>query len=294
LLTAITGKYFIPIFSKDLMKREGIEELLGITSVIAGAILMGSVAIFIRNINLSPIQTSFFRFFFGFLFLFLFTVITGRRIRIGNKRLLFIMAIINVMLVSSYIASIQLIPAATAALLLYMAPVYVILIAYAMGEKISPKVFLALPLSLVGLFLMLMPEGGLSEGVFFGLIAGFSYAFYFFVMKKLRTEMESIEVTVAYLGLSALILSPSLALPFSDVSIFWLLGLGLVPTAVAFTLFNYGLKYCKISEGPIFALVEPIAAAFFGLIFFAETFTTIQLIGMALVLTGVGIALRKM
>ncbi|AGK61953.1 putative permease [Archaeoglobus sulfaticallidus PM70-1] len=268
-------------------------ERLGVLSVIAGAIMMGSLVIFVRNINLNAVQTSFFRFFFGFLFLLIFSVLSRRKISFERPKMLLIMSLLSIMVVNFYIASIQLIPAGTAALLLYMAPVYVLPIAYLSGEVISRKIFVSIPLSISGLYLMLSPTGVLNAGIIFGLISGFVYALYFMVIKRIRDYMQSIELTTAYLGISSLILAPSLVIyPIGEVNLMWLIGLGLIPTALAFTLFNFGLKYCKLSEGPVFALIEPISASLFGLMLFGETFTPIEITGMILVLAGVAIALK--
>jgi drug/metabolite transporter (DMT)-like permease len=270
-------------------------EILGNLSVVGGAILMGTVGVFIRNIHLAPLHLAFFRFLFGFIFLSIIFITGRRKLRFDNLKLLFLIAVINVVVITAYITSVQLIPLGMAALLLYLAPVYVIAIAYLMGEKIGSRVLISIPISISGLFLMLMPSGGMNEGIFFGLISGLFYAFYFFAIKRVRKTMESLEITLGYLAISSLILSPSLVIPFtiSPSDILWIVGIGLIPTAVAFTLFNYGLKYCKITEGPVVALVEPVSAGVFGFLFFGEVFSQMQILGMILVLAGIGIAIKK-
>jgi len=276
------------------MKTQEIRELSGVASVITAAVLMGSVAVFVRNIHMNPIHITFFRFLFGFLFLIPITISVKRRPSFDDAKLLLTISIINVTIVTFYISAIQLIPVGLAALLLYMAPVYVIPIAYLTGEKINHTVFISLPISLAGLFFMLIPSGSLNMGVAFGFVAGLSYAFYFFIIKRLREWMPSLEITTIYLGISSLILLPSVfVIPLSELDLGWLIALGLIPTAIAFTLFNFGLKYCKISEGPLLALAEPVAASIFGFLVFNESFSGIQLFGMILILTGVGIAIKN-
>jgi drug/metabolite transporter (DMT)-like permease len=269
--------------------------VVGNLSLVCGAILMGTVGIFIRNVDLSPVHLAFFRFLFGFIFLLIIFVAGRKRLRFENLKLLFLIAAINVIVVTAYVTSIQLIPLGMAALLLYLAPIYVIPIAYFAGESVDPKVLFSIPISISGLFLMLMPSGAMNVGVFFGLISGLCYSLYFFVIKRLRKTMESLEITLAYLAISSLILSPFLTLPFtvSFSDLLWLVGIGLIPTAVAFTLFNYGIKYCKVTEGPVVALVEPVSAGIFGFVLFGEVFSSLQILGMILVLTGVGIAIKK-
>jgi len=266
--------------------------MLCLTVVIA-AILMGTLPIFVRSINMSPIQLSFFRLFFGFVFLGVILAILRERPRITSWKLIWGIVIINTLTVVSYIASIQLVEVATAALMLYMAPIYVIPLAKITGEGIHPESMLALPPGLVGLWLMLSPHN-FSIGVISGLVSGLSYAAYFLLMKKARREMRALHITFVYLTLSSLMLLPSLFIePIPEVSIPWLLGLGIIPTGLAFSLFNFGIKYCRVDQAPFFALIEPVAAGFFGYLFFGETLSWIQLIGACLILLSIAVAARE-
>ena len=263
-------------------------------TVIVAAIMMGTLPIFIRNIDMNPVQLSFFRLFLGFVFLGIILSIIKEKPKITSWRIVGAIVIVNTLTVVSYIASIQLVEAATAALLLYMAPVYVIPLAKLTGERIHGSSWLALPISLTGLWLMLSPHS-FSSGVIFGLISGFSYAVYFLLMKRARKEMEALHITFVYLGFASLLLLPSLLLyPIGELDIPWLLGLGLIPTALAFTLFNFGIKYCRVEQAPLFALVEPVAAGFFGYALFGEVLTAEQLIGAMLILLSVSIAAKGM
>ncbi len=263
-------------------------------TVVIAAILMGSLSIFVRNIPLHPIQLTFFRFFIGFIFLSVLVAITREKIVIREPKIVAGLVIANTITVASYISAIQLIEVATAALLLYMAPIYVVPAAYFLGKRIEKYTWIALPLGIFGLYLMLSPYGSLSIGLIFGLISGISYAAIFILMKKARAFMSSLQITFVYLGFSSLLLSPSLVIfPFKEVSILWLLGLGLIPTTIAFTLFNYGIKHCRVEQAPLFALVEPVAAGLFGFFIFGEMLTIKQLVGAALILTSVVLAWKE-
>jgi len=276
-----------------MMSNSTFSNLKAFTVVIA-AILMGSLSVFVRNLPLHPLQLTFFRFFIGFIFLSIFVAITRERIAVSKPKIVAGLVIANTITVASYIAAIQQIEAATAALLLYMAPIYVIPAAYFLGERIERYSWIALPLGILGLYLMLSPYGSFSIGLFFGLISGISYAAIFILMKKIRAVMSSLQITFVYLGFSSLLLSPSLVIfPIQEVNILWLLGLGLIPTAIAFTLFNYGIKHCRMEQAPLFALVEPVAAGLFGFFIFGEMLTIKQLIGAALILTSVALAWKE-
>lgn len=264
------------------------------STVIIASILMGSLAVFVRNIPLHPLQIVFFRTFFGFLFLSIPVLAFREKLNITKPKVVLAIIIVNFLTISTYIASIQLIEVAIAALLLYMAPIYVLPVAYLMGERTGKKTWIALPAGIGGLYLMLNPYGELTPGIVFGVISGICYAAMFFLMKEIRKYMSSLSITFIFLGGISLLSFPSLLLfPLKEVNIFWLLGLGLIPTAISFTLFYYGLKYCRISQAPIFALVEPVSAGIFGYIFFAEVIGGKQIIGAFLILLSVALAWRE-
>ncbi len=260
--------------------------------VVAGAIMMGTLPIFVRNIKMGAIQITFFRLSIGFLFLAIFLLLMNVKPEIRNWKLVILISVVNTITIVSYIKAIQLTKVATAALLLYMAPVYVVPLSAIFGEKVQLKHFLSLITSIVGLWLIVSPKK--LEGDIFGVISGIFYAIYFLIMKRARAEMDSLSITFAYLGISSLILLsiliPSLMADIFTISInctFWIVGLGLIPTALAFTVFNHGIKGCGAGKSSISALVEPLSAGIFGYLFFGEVLTIKQTVGGMLILLAV-------
>ncbi len=257
--------------------------------VVLGAVMMGSLPVFVRNLHYSSVEIAFFRLSLGFLFLSLFLCLMREKPELRNWKLIFAITVINTATIVLYISSIQLTKAATAALLLYMAPVYVIPLSKLVGEKINTKQLFALPLGLAGLWLMISPDR-FSAGDVFGLFSGVCYAVYFLLMKKARQEMDSLHITFAYLALSSLMLLPFATPKIAIPQLPWLLGLGLVPTALAFTIFNHGIKGCGAARSSISALVEPVAAGTFGYFLLGECLSFQQTLGGLLILTAVLIA----
>ncbi len=265
-------------------------------AVVVAGILMGSLAVFVRNISASPILLTFFRLSLGAIFLLPFV----RDIRMIHPKLVLSVAIVNLATILCYIASIQMVEVATSALLLYMAPIYVTIYVWLRGEEVSRGSLIALPFAILGLYLMLTPYGGISLGIVFGILSGIFYAALFVMMKRVRAFMSSIHITFLSLVISSLILSPIVLILFGHeiVEIFlrrcvWILGLGSIPTALAFTIFNYGIKYCKTEKAPILALVEPVSAGIFGYVVFGEILTLKQLVGASLILLGIILAYRE-
>ena len=250
---------------------------------IAG-VLMGSLAVFVRNIRSDPITITFLRLSVGAVFLLPLI----RRPKING--IVLVAGILNVLTILCYISAIIYTEVAIAALLLYMAPIYVTVYVWAFEGRPSMGSLIALPLSLLGLYLMLSPIGRLNLGTIFGLLSGIFYAFLFIFMKRAREDMDSLELTFSMLLISSVILLPFAHFGIEINDLPWVIGLGLFPTALAFTLFSYGIKYCKIERAPILALVEPVSAGIFGYLCFGESLSITQILGAVLVLLGVALS----
>ncbi len=264
-------------------------------TVALSAILMGSLAIFVRNLNLSPLTVTFFRMSFGFVYLL--PLIKFVRFPIFKNFKVISVALVSLITISFYIASIQLIEIAISALLLYMAPTYVILFMLLKREEIGKISIFSLIIALFGLFLLLSPYYTLNFGIIFGIVSGLCYALYFILAKEVREFASSIEITFSTLLISTIILLPIVSTNLNVQTIFqnipWLLGLGLIPTAIPFILLNYGIKFCKKENAPIIALIEPVSAGIYGYIIFNEVLTLKQMIGAILILSSVAIALKS-
>lgn len=263
----------------------------GEVAVILSAILMGSLPIFVRNIELNPISLAFFRLFTAAFILAAAIVLTREWRTLVEVRKVIFLGMANAVTVVSYIAAIQNLQVAMAAILLYMAPIYVLIYSMLKGY-LSKGSLVALPLCMFGLCLALSPYGELNAGVVFGLISGLTYSVIFILMKELRKFYPSLQLTFLNVGIASLILSPSLLVPGGNFNLIWIAGLGIIPTAVPFFLFNYGMKFARLDRAPILALIEPVAAGFFSFIIFGEILTLRQFVGAAFVLAGIFFALR--
>jgi drug/metabolite transporter (DMT)-like permease len=52
-------------------------------------------------------------------------------------------------------------------------------------------------------------------------------------------------------------------------------------------LYSYSLKYVKASKGSILSVLEPLSAALFSALLLGESLETLQILGVALALSGV-------
>ncbi len=262
----------------------------GELAIAISALLMSTVSIFVRNISADAITVTFLRFSTAFIFVSIFMLLTKQKPRIRERKPILLLSIFNVSTVVCYISAIQSLEVATAALLLYMAPIYVLPMAYLSGEEIKPKTWIALPLGISGLYLMLSPYATISMGLILGVLSGVCYAFVFYTSKLARRAHNPFEINFFILLFGSVVLFPYFVLnPVRD-SIFWIFGLGLIPTAIPFVLFTYGIKYVRVQIAPILALLEPLSATVIGYIVFKEVLAFKQVIGAILILLSTLIA----
>lgn len=262
----------------------------GELAILFSAILMGTISIFVRNTGSDPLSVTFLRLFFATIFLLPLIVLTREKLRIS--KLLFALAFFNLLTIVSYISAIQHVEAGTAALLLYTAPIYVLIFAFLTGERIERKSIISLLLGLLGLYLMLSPYPELNLGLISGIVSGISYAVVFALTKKAK-EFSSFQITFFNVLFGSLLLFPYFVLNFADFSIPWAIGLGLIPSAIPFTLLVYGIKHVKLHRAPIIALIEPLSAIVVGYIYFGEILTSKQIFGGILIILSTAISLRE-
>ncbi len=264
----------------------------GEASILTSAVLMGTLSIFVRNIHGDALSVTFLRLSFGLAFLVIFMAIFREKPKVEDSSLI-LLSIANLVTIACYIAAIQGMAVGMAALLLYMAPVYVLPIAALTGEPIEKITWLAVPIGIFGLYLMLTPYSKITPAVLFGVLSGIAYAFVFYYSKKAREKHSSLQIAVFNLAVGTIVLLPYFLLHRANFSIAWVLGLGFIPTAVPFVLFAYGIKYIKVQRAPILALMEPVTATVVGYLYFSEFLTLKQLVGAALILLSISFAWRE-
>jgi len=187
---------------------------------------------------------------------------------------------------------------AVAIFLSYLAPVYLAFVApRILKEKTEPVVYLALGLGLTGMALILVP-GLLLEGVqlsasglFYGWAAGVMYAAYLLFAKSLRgLNVRSTPVVFTQSAFTAgVMLVPGLLAVdaaqyhFTGVDLLMAALLGLVTTAVSFSLFMDGLHYIRVQHASIVAYVEPVSAPLYALVLLGQVPSSWTIAGGALI-----------
>lgn len=184
----------------------------------------------------------------------------------------------------------------------FLAPVWVAVIApRVLRSRTDRIVYPALALALAGLVVILAPSlagygGDLSWwGVAAGLLAGLGYAAFQLTVKDLTTRVSSVGIVVVETWMNAALLLPlalaqTIGAGYSLTRTDLLSGaiLGLVCTALAYTMWTEGTRRIRVQHSAILGYLEPVTAPVYALVLLGQAISGWTIAGGALiVLAGV-------
>ena len=179
----------------------------------------------------------------------------------------------------------------------FLAPVWVAILAPRIFRTRTERiVYPALLLALVGLAVILTPsllgEGiKLSPwGVTAGLLAGLGYAVFQLVVKDLTKRVSAVTIVFTEAWLDALILLPialwqtiGLGYHLTTRDLVAGLILGVVCTALAYTMWTAGMGMIKVQHSSIFGYLEPVSAPLYALLLLGQGISGWTVAGGALI-----------
>ncbi len=268
--------------------------------VIAASVIYGFAGIFflyIKNMAAGPVV--FCQLLLGFLVLAAYLAAAGKlsgiRLR-GKIKAVLLLGIWQAGVMLSYYTAVNFTNVSMSVLLLYTAPLYVLLIApIILKEKISTKNLVALTLSLVGVVVVVGPANivsgavgsGYLYGVLMGLFSGFFYACIIMTSRYLRDEYSGLEQLFLSTGVTLVILLPFM-LQISSAALLEnlpvLLFLGVMITSLGSILYFTGLEHVKAQNASIISLLEPVSAIFFAYLILNDPVSRATFFGCVLIL----------
>ena len=193
--------------------------------------------------------------------------------------------------------------AGTAAMLIQISPVLIALLATVfLGERFTGWLALGLVLAFTGVVLIGVSQpGGHHDlvGVALCLLAALVYSISLVVQKPLVSRLSALHVTWLACTIGALVCLPFAGRLVDDTShasasdIWWVVYLGLFPTAIAFTTYAYALRHMTASSLGITTYLVPPLTIVMGWLFLGEVPPTMAYAGGALALVGVAVARHK-
>jgi len=185
--------------------------------------------------------------------------------------------------------------AAIPALLLYTAPIFVVVLsAVFFKEKITFRKMTALLITFIGLgFVTGAFTGGEKISVLalmLGLGSGLGYALYSIFGKLVVDKYDAVTITFYTFFIAAVCVVPlsgaagKVTALCSVQGILAACGLAFFSTVLPFLLYTKGLNGVEAGKASILATVEPFVAAIVGAVVFKEKFTVSKMIGMLLII----------
>ena len=261
---------------------------------------LGPAARFALERGVGPVEVSFWRALFGGSLFAVHAFATGGgRVAWRDLPALVAFALIGVtFLFAAYFRTVQLGGAALAAVLLYTAPVWVVIASsLALREPITRAKAAALALTLAGVVLV-ATAGGTNvrispAAVGWGLACSFAYAGYYLFGKRYfpRYGVATVFMYAELIGALGLAFFVDWTVKTTgDWAVF--LWLAAVPTYLAYLVYGIGLAHVEAGRAATVATLEPVVTALLAYWLWQEALGARGYLGAALVLAGVLLTTR--
>ncbi len=198
-----------------------------------------------------------------------------------------------------YFQAIELMSLSAAAILLYTAPIFVVMLsAVLFREPLTGRKVCAMALAFVGCCFVSGMWDGVhisGTGLLFGLGAGIGYALYS-IFAKLAIDRGYSNYTInlythGIAALGAALLwgaGEPLSLAVSTPEwVLWTAALGALTCYIPYLLYTYSLTGLEAGKASIYANIEPVVATMVGVLIFREPMTFSNFMGIVLVLGAV-------
>jgi drug/metabolite transporter (DMT)-like permease len=263
--------------------------------------LAGGIGAVLMDDGWDALVVSFYRGAIGLLFVLAWLALRPRGSGLADRRLWFWSALAGLGVAGNfafYFISVAQGSIAVAVTLMYSAPVFVCLAAFALGlERPSLPKWAAVATVLSGIVLLTGVYDTAAAavtplGVGAGLLSGMSYAVFIFGFKQaagygsaqaiLAIAFAVLVVVLAWPGDAgqAVVVLRSPSWPLFVV-------LGVLGAGVSFILYIVGLRHTTPTVAATVAMVEPVTASFFGAVVLNQALVGLQVVGMGLILVAV-------
>lgn len=277
----------------------------GLWSIVGAATLWGTTGVatqaIYRTSAANPLSVAFLRLAIcAFVLLLLCWRLLGRRMWRVKRRdalLMLFLGTMQALFQFSYLAAIPDCGITIATLIaLCVAPVLVVLFsALVLRERMTLRVLCALVCALGGTILLTGTSGGVGTsthffaGILLSLLCAAGYAGVILSGRALSSRYHPLQINTAAFSIGALLLlgcSLWTRLVFTYPGVDWLLllYLGCIPTALAYMLFQAGMRSTPATLTSILTLCEPLTAAILAWSLFGERLSLLGVVGGLLLL----------
>lgn len=272
----------------------------GLVEIHIAVLLFGLAGLFGKFLTLAPLIIVFGRTFFAALTLSIIVSYTTVQLRPKSKQDLVVLVFLGAILAIHWITffhAIQISTVAIGLLTFSTFPIFVTFLEpYFFKEPLRSFDILTAGAVVLGLVLVVPSfdvQNRVTQGVFWGIISGFTFAVLSILNRKYVGTYPSIVIVFYQNWIAAIILLPFLffknwVLRPSDAVL--LAVLGIFCTALAHVLFIKSLVHIKTQLASITACLEPVYGIFFAFVLLGEVPTIKTLLGGAVILGAITIA----
>lgn len=274
-----------------------------LAAVLAAGAFWGTMGFFARSLyaaGFGPLEVAQTRITTGLILVGLYILLFNRsqfKVKLKDIWCFLGTGIVSLLLFSTcYFSALNYTSLAVAAILLYTAPFFVMLLSLLLfKERMNSKKVLALILAFTGCVLVSGVGGDTQfswKGILLGLGSGFFYALYSifgrYAINRGYGAWTMTFYTFLFCSIGCAFLSDwqviGSVMAESGANILWVLGLGFVTAFLPYVLYSTGLAHMESSKASILASVEPVVSALFGVFVFHETLSVWGILGIAMVL----------
>jgi len=281
------------------------QEFMGYAFVFMAGALWGTIGLFIKQMQMcgaDSMLVSFLRVFFAFGIMLVITLLRcGWKSFLIKRNALISSALLGIVCHGIYnifyCYAVEHAGVTISAVLLNVAPVFTFVVsAICFSERANTKKAIALILNVIGCILAAtggtihvetLAVTGLLCGVGAGICYGMTAIFGRFAAESTDPFVMS---TYSYLFASLMLVVPArpwenAALMMNHRLLFYGMLLALIPTAIGYVLYYYGLQQItESSKVPVIASVETVVAAVLGIAVYHEMIGCLNIVGMVVVL----------
>ncbi len=266
----------------------------GYIKIMAASIIWGTLGIFARWSCSDPLNLAFFRCFVAALFLFWLLYRRPGRLPVpGGKTLLLVCGsgLFNAAGNLCFFTALSLTTLSQTLFVYYLGPVFLVALApLCLKEKLEIKSMLALFIALGGFLLILFSSPDLPlttevKGLMFALAGAVCFAFIFIIAKAVP-DLDGLTLAFYQMLVTAICLFPFVTLSpdITAGAVGCFVVLGVVHTAIAYSIYYQGLKQVKIQHAGILLYLDPVVGTVVGYLLFREALHSYGFLGGILII----------
>jgi drug/metabolite transporter (DMT)-like permease len=279
--------------------------LIGVFLILISGISFGAAAIFARfayEAGTDPITLLFLRF--GIASICMILMMLVRRLPLPRGQILLGLVLMGALGYVGqsfcYFTALTLVSAGLVALLLYLYPAIVTVLAMLiLKDPISKWKTLALLFALIGTVLTIGPVGGGQPlGIVLGLGAAFIYSIYILVGSKITKPGTAIQSSTVIITSAAVVFGVLIAIrgaSFPTTFFGWssASALALISTVLAIVTFLAGLERVGPTNAATLSTIEPVVTVVLAALILDESITPLRILGGLMILLAVIILARS-